>query len=73
VKSQVDGSVSEGKLLISKTKDKYITTQQLVPIDISQQVSFIYSFNLKVVISSSYMKKVIKYCVEYLNPLIYYL
>jgi hypothetical protein len=73
VKSQVDGSVSEGKLLISKTKDKYITTQQLVPIDISQQVSFIYSFNMKVVISSSYMKKVIKYCVEYLNPLIYYL
>jgi len=41
VKSQVDDCVSEGKLLILKTKDRYTTTQQLVPVDISQQVSFV--------------------------------
>jgi hypothetical protein len=35
--------VSEGKLLISKTKDRYTTTQQLVPIDIGQQVSFFFT------------------------------
>ncbi|KAJ4429798.1 hypothetical protein ANN_22002 [Periplaneta americana] len=39
VKSQVEDSVSEGKSLISKTKDKYNTSQQLVPTDISQQLS----------------------------------
>jgi len=46
VKSQVEDSVSEGKLLISKTKDRYTTTQQLVPTDIGQEVSSVYSFSL---------------------------
>jgi len=41
----VDDCVSEGKLLILKTKDRYTATQQLVPVDISQQVSFVYSCN----------------------------
>jgi hypothetical protein len=67
VKTQVDGCVSEGKLLISKTKDRYTTTQQLVPIDIGQQVSsYITVKTLSKLISiSDYMKKMCPYRDEY--------